>query len=129
MKIQTLEDLNERLTDDLLWRKKEISDLKRLIEMRKFSSSKHKALLRSGVTLLYAHWEGYIKTAGNSYLEFVAIRKLKYEELATNFVAIAMKQKLNNATETNKATVFTEVADFMLTQMSQRSSIPYKKNK
>jgi hypothetical protein len=123
MKIRTLEDLNQRLTDDLIWRKKEISDLKSLIETKIFSPSKHNALLRSGVTLLYAHWEGYIKTAATSYLEFVAKQKFTYEDLAINFVAIAMKTKLNKVTETNKATVFTEVAHFMLTQMNQRSLI------
>jgi len=126
MKIRTEEDLNKRLTDDLIWRKKEIADLKSLIEIKHFSLSKHSALLRSGVTLLYAHWEGYIKTAAASYLEFVARQKLSYEKLATNFVAIAMKQKLKNVSETNKATVFTEVADFMLNQMNQKSSIPYE---
>jgi MAE_28990/MAE_18760-like HEPN len=126
MKIRTLEDLNQRLTDDLIWRKKEISDLKSLIETKSFSPSKQNAVLRSGVTLLYAHWEGYIKTAATSYLEFVARQKLIYDELAINFVAIAMKFKLNEASETNKATVFTEVANFMLTQTSQKISIPYE---
>jgi hypothetical protein len=38
MKIRTLEDLNKRLTDDLAWRKKEISDLKSLIEIKSFST-------------------------------------------------------------------------------------------
>jgi hypothetical protein len=126
MKIRSLEQLNQRLTDDLIWRKKEISDLKSLIETKNFSTSKHNALLRSGVMLLYAHWEGYIKTAATSYLEFVVRQKLTYEELAINFVAIAMKTKLNEANETNKATVFTEVTDFMLNQMNQKSSIPYE---
>jgi MAE_28990/MAE_18760-like HEPN len=126
MKIRSLEDLNQRLTDDLIWRKKEISDLKSLIETKSFSQSKHNALLRSGIMLLYAHWEGYIKTAATSYLEFVVRQKLTYEELAINFVAIAMKTKLNEAAETNKATVFTEVTDFMLNQMNQKSSIPYE---
>ncbi len=126
MKIRTLEHLNQRLTDDLIWRKKEISDLKSLIETRSFSTSKHNAVLRSGVTLLYAHWEGYIKTAATSYLEFVARQRLTYDELAINFVAIAMKFKLAEASETNKATVFTEVANFMLTQTNQKISIPYE---
>jgi MAE_28990/MAE_18760-like HEPN len=104
MKIRTLEHLNQRLTDDLIWRKKEISDLKSLIETKSFSTSKQNAVLRSGVTLLYAHCEGYIKTAATSYLEFVARQQLTYGELAINFVAIAMKLKLNEARETNKAT-------------------------
>jgi hypothetical protein len=126
MKIRTLENLNQRLTDDLIWRKKEIADLKGLIETRSFSPRKHNALLRSGVTLLYAHWEGYIRTAATSYLEYVARQKLTYDELAINFVAIAMKTKLNEATETNKATIFTEVASFMLTQTNQKSLISYE---
>ena len=126
MKIRTLENLNQRLTEDLIWRKKEISNLKGLIETRSFSESKHNALLRSGVTLLYAHWEAYIRTAATSYLEFVARQVLTYDDLAINFVAIAMKTKLKDATETNKATVFTEVASFMLTQMNQKISLPYK---
>jgi hypothetical protein len=126
MKIRSLEQLNQRLTEDLIWRKKEISDLKSLIETRSFSTIKHNALLRSGVMLLYAHWEGYIKTAATSYLEFVVRQQLAYKDLAINFVAIAMKTKLNEANETNKATIFTEVTDFMLNQMNQKSSIPYE---
>ncbi|BAZ08097.1 MAE_28990/MAE_18760 family HEPN-like nuclease [Calothrix sp. NIES-3974] len=125
-KIRTLEDLNQRLTDDFVWRKKEISDLKALIETRSFTTSKHNALLRSGVALLYAHWEGYIRTAATSYLEFVARQKLTYGELAINFVAIAMKAKLNEANDTNKATVFTAVTNLILTQVHQTSSIPYE---
>ena len=54
------------------------------------------------------------------------MQKLMYDELAINFVAVAMKAKLKDATETNKATIFTEVARFMLTQSNSRSSIPYE---
>jgi hypothetical protein len=125
MKIRTLEHLNQRLTDDLIWRKKEISHLKSLIETKSIVN-KNSALLRCGVTLLYAHWEGYIKTAATCYLEFVSRQKLTYDDLAINFVAIAMKFKLNEASETNKATVFTEVANFMLTQTNQKILIPYE---
>jgi MAE_28990/MAE_18760-like HEPN len=126
MKIQTLENLNQRLTDELIWRKREIADLKALIDNRGFTASKHNTLLRSGVTILYAHWEGYIKIASKSYLEFVARQKLTYDELAINFIAIAMKVKLNEVTEASKATVFTEATRFILTQTNQRSSIPYE---
>jgi hypothetical protein len=126
MKIRTLEDLNQKLSEDLSWRKKELSNLRSLVDNRSFEFSKHNAVLRSGLVILYAHWEGYMKTAASSYLEFVSTRQLTYDELSTNFVAIAMKTKLKEASETNKATVFTVVTDFLLTQCSQRSSIPYK---
>jgi MAE_28990/MAE_18760-like HEPN len=126
MKIRSLDDLERRLADDLIWRKRELADLKNLIETRSFSPSKHNAVLRSGIALLYAHWEGYIKTAANSYLEFVSRQQLTYSDLAINFVAIAMKVELNKAQSTNKATVYTEVTAFILTQANQRSCIPFE---
>ena len=125
-KIRTLEDLSQVLADDLIWRKKELSDLSSLIENKSFASSKHNAVLRSGIALLYAHWEGYIKNTATYYLEYVSRQRLTYEKLSINFVAIAMKSRLNEATETNKATVFTEVARFLLTQSEDRSFIPYE---
>jgi hypothetical protein len=126
MTIRSLEDLSDNLSSDLAWRKKELSDLKALIEMRSFSHSKHRALLRSGVTILYAHWEGFVKKAASSYLEFVSMQRLPYKELSSNFIALAMKVRLNEAVETNKATIFTGVAEFFLTELDQRSFIPYK---
>jgi MAE_28990/MAE_18760-like HEPN len=125
-KIRTLEELSQVLADDLIWRKKELSDLSSLIENKSFAPSKHNAVLRSGIALLYAHWEGYIKNAATYYLEYVSRQKLTYEELSINFVAIAMKTKLNEATETNKATIFTEVTKFLLTQGNSCSFTPYK---
>jgi hypothetical protein len=76
--------------------------------------------------VLYAPWEGFIKVAAVSYLEFVAMQRLRYEELSCNFIALAMKEKLNQAKETNKATIFTEVAEFFLTRLPERSSLPYR---
>jgi len=126
MSIRSLENLIDSLALDLAWRKKELSDLKALIETRSFSSSKHTALLRSGVTILYAHWEGFVKKAASNYLEFVSMQRLPYKDLSSNFIALAMKARLNEAMETNKATVFTEVAEFFLTKLDQRSSVPHK---
>jgi MAE_28990/MAE_18760-like HEPN len=126
MKIRSLENLEQRLSEDLVWRKKELAGLKSLIENRSFSPSKQNAVLRSGVAMLYAHWEGYIKTAASSYLEFVSRQQLTYEELAINFVAIAMKAELDKAQSTNKATIYTEVTAFILTQSDQRSAVPYE---
>ncbi len=126
MTIRNLEALNDKLSEDLAWRKKELSELKTLIESKSFSPGRHNALLRSGATILYAHWEGFIKTASTSYLEFVAMQRLRYEELSSNFIALAMKTKLNQAAETNKATIFTEVTEFLMTKLPERSSVPYK---
>jgi hypothetical protein len=123
MKIRSLEDLEQRLSTDLIWRKRELADLKSLIETRSFSPSKQNAVLRSGIALLYAHWEGYIKTAATSYLEFVSRQQLTYEELSINFVAIAMKTELDKAQVSNKATIHTEVTGIVSTNSNLSSTI------
>jgi hypothetical protein len=82
--------------------------------------------IRSGVAMLYAHWEGFVRNAASAYVEFVAMQRLPYRELASNFVAIAIKDKLNDAIESNKATACIEITDFLITKLSERSSIPYK---
>ncbi|WP_448283504.1 MAE_28990/MAE_18760 family HEPN-like nuclease [Phormidesmis priestleyi] len=114
------------MAKDLVWRKKELAAVKALVENKSFSHSKHSALLRSGVALLYAHWEGFVKTAASSYLEYVSMQRLRYDELSSNFVALALKSKLKEATEANKATVFTEAIDFVRLQLNKRSSLQYK---
>lgn len=126
MKIRTLEQLSDKLASELAWRKKELSALKALIDLKSFSRGKQNALLRSGITMLYAHWEGFIKVAANSYLEFVAMQNLPYNKLSNNFVALAMKDKLDQASQTNKATIYSEVADFFLNKLTERSIIKYE---
>jgi MAE_28990/MAE_18760-like HEPN len=126
IRIRTLEQLSDSLAADLVWRKKELAVLKSLIESATMSSSQEKTLLRCGITILYAHWEGFIKNSASDYLEFISMRRLKYNELSSNFVALAFKSKLKQAHETNKATIFTEAVDFIRLQLDERSSVPYK---
>lgn len=126
MKIRTAENLSDKLAEELGWRKVELSTLKALIDSKSFASGKRKALLRGGITMLYAHWEGFIKVAANSYLEFVAMQGLPYKQLAYNFIALAMKDKLDQARETNKATIYSEVAVFFTTKLSDKSLIRYE---
>lgn len=129
MPIRSLDELSNKLAADLAWRKKELAAIRALIELNEFvdaKNAKQNALLRSGVTILYAHWEGFVKSASSNYLEFVAMQKLPYEKLTCNFIALAMKAKLSAASETNKATVFTEATEFLLNGLKDRSAIPYK---
>ena len=124
-KIRTLNDLNNRLSEDLVWRKKELSVLESLIEIKSFEQNKTNTLIRSGIALLYAHWEGYVKCAASAYLEFVSSQKnLKYCDLTYNFVAIAMKKKLNEASVTNQSTIHNQVLQFLMESMEQRIDIP-----
>lgn len=124
-KIRTLTQLIDKLDEEIAWRKKELIYIKTLAEKNRYKSTSD-ALLRSGITILYAHWEGFIKSAATLYLEFVARQNLKYDELTANFLAVAIKKKLSEAHETYKAIVFTKVAEFFVSGLSEKCSIQWE---
>ncbi len=124
MSIRTLEELSDKLSNDLAWRKKELSEIKSLVQAKNVSNQRHKVLLRSGVCILYSHWEGFVKLAANSYLEYVRFKKLTYKELSSNFLALAMKEKLKEVKETNKPSLYIPVCDFFLCELNQRCILP-----
>jgi hypothetical protein len=116
------------LATDLAWRKKELSAMKSLIEAKNVSDQRHKVLVRSGVCILYSHWEGFVKLAANSYLEYVISKKLTYQELSSNFLALAMKEKLKEAKETHKPSLYIPVCEFFLSELNKRCLLPKPKD-
>ena len=128
MSIRTAEQLSDKLATDLAWRKKELSEMKSLIEAKNVSDQRHKVLVRSGVCILYSHWEGFVKLAANSYLEYVISKRLTYQELSSNFLALAMKEKLKEAKETHKPSLYIPVCEFFLYELNQRSILPKPKD-
>jgi hypothetical protein len=124
--IRTEENLSDRLSADLIWRKREISVLRWLIA--KATTDRRDPLLRAAVALLYAHWEGFIKEAGTAYLEFVHFRRLRHCELAPNFIALAARSILRRASTTNKLSAHLEVTQFFLSRLDEQSHLPYKES-
>lgn len=126
MKIRTLENLSDSLAAEISWRKKELAVLRSLIRSSEASPSKLVAMIRSGVTVLYAHWEGFVKAAAASYLEFVSNRKLKYRDLKVSFRAIAARSLLSAATDSSRIEKMISVTEFLLNQQDETSQIPFK---
>jgi hypothetical protein len=56
MKPYTEQLLSDRFDSDLVWRRKELSDMKAAI--RKADDPSKPALLRALITMMYAHWGG-----------------------------------------------------------------------
>jgi hypothetical protein len=126
MKVRTEAQLLETVDADLIWRKKELTQFKFLLESSAGREDRQKALLRTAVALLYAHWEGFIKTASLAYLEFVASQRLSYDKLALSFLALAARKVLNPATGAKKLRLHLEVTKFFRSGLSEQSSLPYK---
>lgn len=76
--------------------------------------------------MLYAHWEGAIKSIAEYYLIYVSGLNLKYGELKNNFLAIAMKHSLNDFEDSKKASIHNRLIDDIYAKKNEISQIPYK---
>lgn len=76
-------DFCDQITADRNWRIKEISDLKDAVN--RGDASAKRVLLRALVTICYAHWEGYVKLSARRFLEHIALRKFRYDQLDRQF--------------------------------------------
>src|SRR5216683_7302007 len=114
MKLRTIEQLSDALDQELAWRKKELSTIKVLVDEKNVAKSRRLVLIRAGVALLYAHWEGFVREAGSMYLDFVSYQRLKYEQLSANFLALAVRGLLRSAQQTDRIKAHLAVSNFFL---------------
>ncbi|MCU7613335.1 MAE_28990/MAE_18760 family HEPN-like nuclease [Chryseobacterium sp. GMJ5] len=94
MKVRTLNELQDKLDNDIQWRKKELTDYKLVLEKNKESTAVI-PLIRGGITLSYAHWEGFIKNSSSFYISYISTLNLPLDKVKLNFVALKFKKKLN----------------------------------
>ena len=121
MSVRTSEELTGRLAEDLVWRKKELTVLRKLVSTA--SVDRKDVLIRSLVAILYAHWEGFLKNAAESYLEYVKTRRLPYSELASHFLAYALLSRVRTAAEQRNLGDMIEVVRLLRGDVSEQSRI------
>ena len=119
MSVRTSEGLADSLAEDLVWRKKELTVLRKLVSTA--STDRKDVLVRSLVAILYAHWEGFLKNTAASYLEYVGARRLPYSELSTNFVAYALLPRVRAAAKQRNLGDMIDVVRFLREDMGRRS--------
>lgn len=124
MKIRTEEEFQDYLDKETSWRKKELTAVKaNIASSRKFAKN---TALRSGVALLYAHWEGMIKNVATYYLCFISYQNYNYSELKQNFMALAMKEDLKTFDTTNKASLHNKIVNDIRCNDGKKAKIPYE---
>lgn len=127
MRIATPAQVARRLDRSISWRKKELTRQKFLTESA--SSVDSDILRRSGVTLLYAHWEGFIKDASQIYLKYLSNTPLELSRLKPCFVALAMGGEIKEAGRANKTSSHIQLVEKFRRIESQsypQQRIPWK---
>lgn len=126
MTIVTKDHFVAKSDDDLIWRRRELTDFRSVIEKRDLSPLRRTSLTRAGVALLYAHWEGYVKVAGSAYLEFVSNQRNRGSDLKPNFLAIKLKAKISEVAKSKKNSSANDLIDFFCTKLSANLRLPHK---
>ncbi len=124
--IRTVEQLSDALSQQLAWRRKELVDLRYLIETGGRAEGRKLVLARAGVAILYSHWEGFVKIGGTYYLQFIAMQRLCHSELNYNLLALVLRSKLDAAAQSKKVSALRDVAEFFCSKMETRAVVPFK---
>ncbi|MEW6192227.1 MAG: MAE_28990/MAE_18760 family HEPN-like nuclease [Bacillota bacterium] len=100
MPVRSKEELIDRLSKISKARRRELITLDQLIG----SWRKHEREIacQSAIVFSYAHWEGFVKEAAVSYIEYVAFKSPLLGKLTANFQAIVCRSYLIKATQASK---------------------------
>lgn len=112
MKIKSKDNFLDFIQSERAWRKKELTNIKYLIHGSRKSSSD--VLIRSGVLLLYAHWEGYVKKVCEGFFYYLNFKGLKYSQLQTNFIALGVSEEFNWNFPQKKYSSYAKAVSFVL---------------
>ncbi|WP_423210585.1 MAE_28990/MAE_18760 family HEPN-like nuclease [Paracoccus yeei] len=85
------DDFSQRLTEEISWRLRELSELVRACSDG--SAVRRDTISRAALPLLYAHWEGYFVVSANAYLNFLTTKRLAISMLRDEFWALSVRRK------------------------------------
>jgi MAE_28990/MAE_18760-like HEPN len=125
---KTLELLYCAIEAEYSWRITELSNFRNTV-----LSAKGKAkdgMIRAGIALLYAHWEGFVKKSADLYYEFVTYQDCTLSEFNDCFVSIALRSKIESLLSTKKLTIHSNLVKIFFDEQNKKpnfsSSSPIK---
>jgi hypothetical protein len=122
MSIHTDSDFVDFLDGEFAWRRKELSTLHG--NVKSAPPGELSARIRGATVLLYAHWEGFVKVCCERYIEFVARRRLRYNELNDGLLALVLRSRLNRFLSVDSGEGHIEFIRFLLNRLTSRAEMP-----
>lgn len=126
MTIRSVDELGSYLIEELKWRTAELDTWERLAK----SCRPHEQIgvLRAGVALLYAHWEGYVKEATRAYLEYVSRQGLCVGDLRDELAAVALRTMLGSGEQSKKSSDHTSIVSALRAETRRKANISYDRS-
>lgn len=127
IEIRTKLHLEERITEIKSWRIKELFSLKYM--MQTSSGLNQDIMVRSGVVILYAHWEGFIKESIFSFFNYLNNIGLQYSELRKNFVTLGVLDEFKDHENFRDYNSLCSIGDFLShTHLDKKFKLDFKKH-
>lgn len=119
---KTITDLSDLLDREMAWRIRELHELRSVV--RSAGGINVNTHIRAGVAMLYAHWEGFVKTSANAYVGYLAHRADLNRDMLPCFVALGMKTKIAGSNQSSKALVAVNFVNFFLEEIDKPIKLP-----
>lgn len=123
MTIRTISDLQSALDSNYSWRLQEISNYSSELKVSK--NIREKSLVRAGIPLLYAHWEGFIKESSFNYLEFIESQKIELSKLEPCFISLGIRKHINDLIQSKNDQVNVETLNFILNKLNSKAVLKF----
>lgn len=124
MKIRTLDDLVANIDSELAWRRRELHNFNGAMINGRSSLLPH--FCRASVLLAYSHWEGFVKSVCLAYIEYVSRKRLPFDQLSTNFVALACMRAIKESGQSKSPLPYIQLIDFLRLNGTEISRVPFK---
>jgi hypothetical protein len=116
-RMRSAEDLEDEISKETAWRKQELTTARKLVQ--ESTELTQEAHLRGGVLLLYAHWEGWIKSVSQLYIRYVNAQAHPYNELSSAFLGNALKTRIASVDNANAPRLHNDFAAFLQSGLGQ----------
>jgi MAE_28990/MAE_18760-like HEPN len=122
-RLRTRAAFQEFLDKEFAWRLKEIADINESI--RTAEPTSRKSLIRAGIPILYAHWEGFVKAASEAILNFISNQGLPYRTLKPCFIVFGAKKQVRDIGTSGSAAQNIAAVEFFLNELDSRAEIAF----
>lgn len=114
----------DQIIQDLDWRESELASLKILLGRKDITQSQREVLLRAAWAMLYAHYEGFVKTALSIFYDEARKRITNCGELPQRTRASALKSELNKIRSMPIEEFLDTIENFATSHHSLRPDFP-----